>query len=133
MFYFCVTLRSVFDNKLLAIWLCLLPLSALFTEFRGNLPISSQLCVVYVCNFRLGKLLCLADPEDLLVYKGTETFSVIQDVILNCTHEKHMSLPSHLVGTDNEEFFIIASFMCQLFLSGNSKIPILLTRFPVCY
>ncbi|XP_044057235.1 stereocilin [Siniperca chuatsi] len=47
---------------------------------------------------RLGKLSCLADPEDLLVYKGTEAFSVIRDIIMNCTREG-LSLPSHLISS----------------------------------
>lgn len=51
-----------------------------------------------MCAFRLGNLTCLADPEDLLVYKDSETFGLIRKIILNCTRDKH-SLPSRLVGT----------------------------------
>lgn len=51
-------------------------------------------------DFRLGNLSCLADPEDLLVYKGSETFGLVQNIILNCTRDKH-SLPSRLVGRES--------------------------------
>ncbi|XP_029701949.1 stereocilin [Takifugu rubripes] len=47
---------------------------------------------------RLGNLSCLADPEDLLVYKDSGTFGVIQNIILNCTRAKR-SLPSRLVSS----------------------------------
>ncbi|XP_034535474.1 uncharacterized protein strc1 [Notolabrus celidotus] len=47
---------------------------------------------------RLGNLSCQADPEDLLVYKDTEVFSIIQDIVLNCTREG-LSLPSQLVSS----------------------------------
>ncbi|XP_071344768.1 uncharacterized protein strc1 [Trachinotus anak] len=47
---------------------------------------------------RLGKLSCLADPKDLLVYKGTGAFSVIQDIVMNCTREG-LSLPNHLISS----------------------------------
>lgn len=60
-------------------------------------------------DFRLGNLSCLADPEDLLVYKDSETFGVIQNIILNCTRDKH-SLPSRLVGGEN----IFMSFLCNI-------------------
>ncbi|XP_068165975.1 stereocilin [Antennarius striatus] len=55
---------------------------------------------------RLGNLSCLADPEDLLMYKGTEVFGVIQDIVMNCTRDK-LSLPSHLISSlflDSTEF-----------------------------
>lgn len=57
-----------------------------------------QVCVLLnsVCDFRLGNLACLADPKDLLVYKGTETFSVIQNIVMNCSRDG-LSLPSYLV------------------------------------
>lgn len=51
-----------------------------------------------VCCFRLGNLSCLADPEDLLVYRDSETWGVIRSIVLNCTRDKH-GLPSRLVGT----------------------------------
>ncbi|KAM7406055.1 hypothetical protein PAMP_000459 [Pampus punctatissimus] len=47
---------------------------------------------------RLGNLSCLADPKDLLVYKGTKAFSVIQEFVMNCTRERH-SLPRHLTSS----------------------------------
>ncbi|XP_054628005.1 stereocilin [Dunckerocampus dactyliophorus] len=46
---------------------------------------------------RLGNLSCLAEPSDLLVYKSSETFSIIWDVIMNCTRDG-FSLPSHLTS-----------------------------------
>ncbi|KAL6113010.1 uncharacterized protein ACO6RY_11391 [Pungitius sinensis] len=36
---------------------------------------------------RLGNLTCLADPQGLLMYKRTKAFSVIQDIVMNCTRE----------------------------------------------
>ncbi|XP_071762031.2 uncharacterized protein strc1 [Centroberyx gerrardi] len=45
---------------------------------------------------RLGKLTCLAEPEDLLVYKDTEAFSVIQENIMTCVRQG-LSLPSHMI------------------------------------
>ncbi|XP_042343560.1 stereocilin [Plectropomus leopardus] len=47
---------------------------------------------------RLGNLTCLADPEDLLLYKDTQVFSVIRDIVMNCTREG-LSLPSHLTSS----------------------------------
>uniref|UniRef100_A0A3Q3KZN9 Stereocilin 1 n=1 Tax=Labrus bergylta TaxID=56723 RepID=A0A3Q3KZN9_9LABR len=47
---------------------------------------------------QLGNLSCLADPEDLLVYKDTELFSVMREIVMNCTHEG-LSLPSILVSS----------------------------------
>ncbi|KAK9542838.1 hypothetical protein VZT92_000666 [Zoarces viviparus] len=47
---------------------------------------------------RLGNLSCLADPEDLLMYKSTKVFSVIRDIVMNCTREG-LSLPSHLISS----------------------------------
>nr|XP_020466406.1 stereocilin-like [Monopterus albus] len=46
---------------------------------------------------RLGNLSCLADPNDLLAYKGTEAFRVIRDIVMNCTHDG-LSLPSYLTS-----------------------------------
>lgn len=51
-----------------------------------------------VYNYRLRDLCCLADPEDLLAYKDTDSFSVIQEIVTNCTRNG-LNLPSHLVGT----------------------------------
>lgn len=46
--------------------------------------------------FRLGELTCLADPKDLLSYKDTEAYSVIQELVLNCTR-KGLDISKHLV------------------------------------
>ncbi|XP_055010231.1 uncharacterized protein LOC129409138 isoform X1 [Boleophthalmus pectinirostris] len=46
---------------------------------------------------RLGPIICRADPEDLIVYKGTEAFPVIQDAIRNCTRDG-LNLPSYLLS-----------------------------------
>ncbi|XP_077442523.1 uncharacterized protein strc1 [Stigmatopora argus] len=47
---------------------------------------------------RLGSLSCLTEPSDLLAYKGSEAFSVIWDVIINCTHNG-LNLPSQLTSS----------------------------------
>lgn len=85
-------------------------------------------CVVetLLCDFRLGSIACLADPDDLYVYKGTESFSVIRESIMSCTR-KGLRLPSDLVGTElmcssftvflNVYFHvIIALFVCLNFV-----------------
>lgn len=64
-----------------------------------SLDLSEQVSVSPLSHFRLANLSCFADPEDLLVYKDSETFGVIQNIILNCTRDKH-SLSSRLVGTE---------------------------------
>ncbi|XP_072320724.1 uncharacterized protein strc1 [Eucyclogobius newberryi] len=46
---------------------------------------------------RLGNITCWADPEDLIVYKGTEAFPVIQDLIRNCIRNG-LNLPSHMLS-----------------------------------
>ncbi|XP_051800815.1 uncharacterized protein LOC127532951 [Acanthochromis polyacanthus] len=46
---------------------------------------------------RLGNIACLAEPEDLLLYKNTEAFSVIRGSVINCTHQG-LRLPSHLLS-----------------------------------
>ncbi|XP_058484473.1 stereocilin [Solea solea] len=48
---------------------------------------------------RLGKMSCLADPKDLLLYKGTEAFTVIQDIVMNCTHDDGLILPNYLISS----------------------------------
>ncbi|XP_068596984.1 uncharacterized protein strc1 [Brachionichthys hirsutus] len=47
---------------------------------------------------RLGNLTCLADPDDLLVYKGTEAFGLIRDIVMSCTRER-LGLPSRLISS----------------------------------
>ncbi|XP_061526491.1 stereocilin [Phycodurus eques] len=47
---------------------------------------------------RLGSLSCLAEPSDLLAYKGSEAFRVIWEVIMNCSHNR-LTLPSHLTSS----------------------------------
>lgn len=64
-----------------------------------NSVLGEQVSLAPVCHLRLGHLSCLADPEDLLVYKDSETFGVVQNIILNCTRDKH-SLSSRLVATE---------------------------------
>uniref|UniRef100_A0A3Q1G914 Stereocilin 1 n=1 Tax=Acanthochromis polyacanthus TaxID=80966 RepID=A0A3Q1G914_9TELE len=46
---------------------------------------------------QLGNIACLAEPEDLLLYKNTEAFSVIRGSVINCTHQG-LRLPSHLLS-----------------------------------
>uniref|UniRef100_A0A3B5R2A0 Stereocilin 1 n=1 Tax=Xiphophorus maculatus TaxID=8083 RepID=A0A3B5R2A0_XIPMA len=60
---------------------------------------------------RLGNVLCLAEAKDLLVYKNTEVFQVIQEIIMNCTLSG-LSMPSQLVSDlllSNPEFKIPSS------------------------
>lgn len=75
-------------------------------------------CLVYVSEsvyfFRLGKLTCLADPESLLVYKDTETFKVIQDIIVDCSRQG-VSMPSHMVGTASKVVVFFSPFHCPFF------------------
>uniref|UniRef100_A0A3B4WAQ7 Stereocilin 1 n=1 Tax=Seriola lalandi dorsalis TaxID=1841481 RepID=A0A3B4WAQ7_SERLL len=52
----------------------------------------------HLSSAQLGKLSCLADPKDLLVYKGTEASSVIQHIVMNCTREG-LNLSNHLISS----------------------------------
>uniref|UniRef100_UPI0037E98643 stereocilin n=1 Tax=Semicossyphus pulcher TaxID=241346 RepID=UPI0037E98643 len=73
-------------------------LTALKQEFIAH-SLSSTYRNLTAQDFtRLGNLSCLADPEDLLVYKDTEVFNVIRDIVMNCTRDG-LSLPSHLVSS----------------------------------
>ncbi|XP_061590898.1 stereocilin [Cololabis saira] len=47
---------------------------------------------------RLGNLSCLADPADLLAYRNSEAFGVIQDSAMNCMRSG-LSMPSQLVSS----------------------------------
>ncbi|KAM7014911.1 stereocilin-like [Tautogolabrus adspersus] len=73
-------------------------LTSLKQEFISNSIISTYRNLTAQDLTRLGNLSCLADPEDLLVYKDTEVFSVIREIVMNCTHEG-LSLPSLLVSS----------------------------------
>ncbi|KAK2853964.1 hypothetical protein Q5P01_006625 [Channa striata] len=72
-------------------------LSPLKQEFIAQSLIGSYKNLTADDFIRLGNLSCLADPKDLLVYKGTETFSVLQEIVLNCSR-KGASLPSYLIS-----------------------------------
>ncbi|XP_047436000.1 uncharacterized protein strc1 [Mugil cephalus] len=72
-------------------------LTPLKQEFIARKLIGSYRNLTAQDFIRLGDILCLADPEDLLVYKNTAAFSVIRDAVMNCTH-KGIVLPSHLVS-----------------------------------
>ncbi|CAJ1049754.1 uncharacterized protein strc1 [Xyrichtys novacula] len=73
-------------------------LTPLKQEFISHSLISSYRNLTAQDFTRLGNLSCQADSEDLLAYKGTDAFSVIQDMVLNCTRAG-LSLPSQLVSS----------------------------------
>ena len=49
-----------------------------------------------MCVCRLGNLSCLAEPSELLRYRNTEVFPVIQGLIATCA-QLRLYLPSHMV------------------------------------
>ncbi|XP_065809328.1 uncharacterized protein strc1 [Labrus bergylta] len=73
-------------------------LTSLKQEFISHSIISTYRNLTAQDLTRLGNLSCLADPEDLLVYKDTALFSVMREIVMNCTHEG-LSLPSILVSS----------------------------------
>ncbi|KAM9765806.1 stereocilin [Menidia menidia] len=73
------------------------PLTSLKQEFVANNLIGSFRNLTADDFVRLGNITCLSDPEDLLAYKDTEAFRVIQESIMNCTL-RGLSLPSQLVS-----------------------------------
>ncbi|XP_056240770.1 uncharacterized protein strc1 isoform X1 [Seriola aureovittata] len=73
-------------------------LTSLKQEFIARSLISTFTNLTAQDFTRLGKLSCLADPKDLLVYKGTEASSVIQDIVMNCTREG-LNLSNHLISS----------------------------------
>ncbi|XP_038557904.1 stereocilin [Micropterus salmoides] len=76
---------------------------------------------------RLGKISCLADPEDLFLYKGTEAFSVIRDIIINCTREG-VSLPSYLISSlllNSTEFKVPSSLSSDRLADLSHFLPLL--------
>lgn len=81
---------------------------ALFTKCKGVFLQRNLVtcCYISLFNFRLGNISCLADPEDLLVYKDTEAFRVIRDTVMDCSREG-LSLPSSLVGAETCGFFTV--------------------------
>ncbi|XP_074522617.1 uncharacterized protein strc1 [Halichoeres trimaculatus] len=74
------------------------PLTPSKQKFISHSLISSYRNLTAQDFTRLGNLSCQADPEDLLVYKDTEVFSIIQDIVLNCTREG-LSMPSQMVSS----------------------------------
>ncbi|XP_029987067.1 stereocilin [Sphaeramia orbicularis] len=79
----------------------------------------------------LGNISCLADPEDLLMYKNTEAFIVIQDILINCTREG-LSLPSHLLSSlllDNNELKDPSSLTPQQLAKVAHLLPVLGVNF----
>ncbi|XP_028435816.1 uncharacterized protein strc1 isoform X1 [Perca flavescens] len=73
-------------------------LTSLKQEFIAYSIISTYRNLTAQDFTRLGNLSCLADPEDLLVYKDTVVFSVIRDIVMNCSREG-LSLPSRLISS----------------------------------
>ncbi|KAM3624737.1 uncharacterized protein V6R79_000765 [Siganus canaliculatus] len=72
-------------------------LTSLKQEFIAHSIISTYRNLTAQDFTRLHNLSCLADAEDLLVYKDTQVFRVIQDIVMNCTRER-LSLPSLLIS-----------------------------------
>ncbi|XP_014887214.1 stereocilin [Poecilia latipinna] len=86
-------------------------LSPLKQDFIANKLIRTYRNMTAQDLMRLGDLLCLAEAQDLLVYKNTEVFQVIQENIMNCTLSG-LSVPSQLVSDlllSNPEFKIPSS------------------------
>nr|XP_046254951.1 stereocilin [Scatophagus argus] len=73
-------------------------LTPLKQEFVAHSIISTYRNLTAQDFTRLRNLSCLADPADLLLYKDTEIFSVIRDIVMNCTRER-LSLPSNLISS----------------------------------
>ncbi|XP_028295282.1 uncharacterized protein strc1 [Gouania willdenowi] len=73
-------------------------LSSLKQEFIARTLIGADRNLTAEDFARLGNITCLADPEDLLAYRSTEAFGVIQGSIMNCTRQG-IDLPSQLVST----------------------------------
>ncbi|KAL7406469.1 hypothetical protein ABVT39_019936 [Epinephelus coioides] len=73
-------------------------LTSLKQEFIAQSLIGTYRNLTAQDFIRLGNLSCLADPEDLLMYKDTAVFSVIQDIVMKCTRDG-LSLPSHLISS----------------------------------
>lgn len=73
-------------------------------------------CWLCVCGVRLGSLSCQAEPSDLLAYKGSEAFSVIWDVILNCTQDG-LTLPSHLVRSSHVDLGCLLYFLLLIWFA----------------
>ncbi|KAK5935367.1 hypothetical protein CgunFtcFv8_020735 [Champsocephalus gunnari] len=74
------------------------PLTSLKQEFIAHKVIGTYRNLTAQDFIRLGNLSCMADPEHLLVYKDTEAFSVIRDIVMNCTRDS-IGLPSHLISS----------------------------------
>ncbi|KAM8894443.1 stereocilin isoform 2-T2 [Spinachia spinachia] len=62
-------------------------LTSLKQDFVAHSLISTYRNLTAQDFTRLGNLTCLADPQGLLLYKRTQAFSVIQDIVMNCTRE----------------------------------------------
>ncbi|PWA18871.1 hypothetical protein CCH79_00005065 [Gambusia affinis] len=86
-------------------------LSPVKQDFIANKLIGTYRNMTAQDLIRLGNVLCLAEAKDLLVYKNTEVFQVIQEIITNCTLSG-LSMPSQLVSDlilSNPEFKIPSS------------------------
>ncbi|XP_054900737.1 stereocilin [Poeciliopsis prolifica] len=70
-------------------------LSPLKQVFMANKLIGTYRNMTAQDLVRLGNVLCLAEARDLFVYKNTEVFQVIQEIIMNCTLSG-LSMPSQL-------------------------------------
>ncbi|XP_034437301.1 stereocilin isoform X1 [Hippoglossus hippoglossus] len=102
-------------------------LTALKQEFIAQSLVSSYRNLTAQDFIRLGKLSCLADPEDLLLYRGTEAFGVIQHFVMNCTREG-LSLPNHLISSlllSSTEFNVPSSLSADRLAEVAHLMPLL--------
>ncbi|XP_060923638.1 uncharacterized protein strc1 [Limanda limanda] len=102
-------------------------LTALKQEFIAHSLVSSYRNLTAQDFIRMGKLSCLADPEDLLLYRGTEAFSVIQHFVMNCTREG-LSLPNHLISSlllNSTEFNVPSSLSAARLAEVAHLMPLL--------
>ncbi|XP_021165239.2 stereocilin [Fundulus heteroclitus] len=102
-------------------------LSSQKQEFIANKLIGTYRNLTAQDFIRLGNLLCLADPADLLVYRNTEAFRVIVDNVMNCTL-KGLSMPSQLISEillNNTEFAIPSSLSAERLAELAPLLPLL--------
>ncbi|CAB1435802.1 unnamed protein product [Pleuronectes platessa] len=102
-------------------------LTALKQEFIAQSLVSRYRNLTAQDFIRLGKLSCLADPKDLLLYRGTEAFSVIQHFVMNCTREG-LSLPNHLISSlllSSTEFNVPSSLSAARLAEVGHLMPLL--------
>lgn len=65
--------------------------------FRASVFTASYTDLFHDVFPRLGNLTCLAHPKDLLVYRNSETFGVIQENVRRCVSQG-LKVPSDMVS-----------------------------------